>query len=235
MAPPPSYSASGIWSEVTAALLAPASLAAHVEKGEAWVVAHDLGMRANLTADEKAAVAAWLRDAAVSDGGYLTGSPLYPHLELVVDDVPVIVLARPTDGLSPAWASYSAYDARYDLPAGLYDFAAGLFPPEKAESSGLRSLFGADSVLVVERGREPRLLEAGSWRPDALVRAFLEAVPVAADELPTDDAEPDVVFLFQHDDMISEVTVTGDTVRYAKRSYRLPVTVEQLSSMLSAN
>src|SRR5690606_38995876 len=32
----PSYSTWGIWTDVTAALLAPASLAAHVEHGEAW-------------------------------------------------------------------------------------------------------------------------------------------------------------------------------------------------------
>lgn len=232
---PPSYSAYGIWGDVTAALLAPASLAAYVEQGPAWVVAHDRGLRANLAPAEKAAVAAWLRETGVSERADPSRSPLYPHLELVVDHVPILVLARPNDGFTPDWALNSAYHARYDVPDGLYDFVAGLFPPEQRDESSLRALFGADTVLVAERGREPRTIESDSWHKDALVRVFLEAVPVRAHESPTDAAEADFVFTFQHQDMISVVTVTGDLLRYAERYYRLPVSVDQLSSMLSAN
>lgn len=232
---PPSYSRWGIWSEVTAALLAPASLAAYVEQGEAWIVAHDRGMRANLTPAQQQALAAWLRETVVSDGGCPSGPPLYPHLELVVDHVPVLVLARPTDGFSPDWASHSAYCARYDVPDGLYDFAASLFPPEQPEWSSFRSLFGADEVLVMKRGREPWTTGPPSWRGDALVRVFLQAVPVDESELADASAEPDFLFSFRHGDAVSEVSVTGEIVTYAGRSYRLPLTVEQLESLLSAD
>lgn len=233
---PPSYSASGIWGDVGAALLAPERLAAYVEQRETSIVAHDRGMRVTLDPDEKTQLATLLRD--MTESGSWTGSPLYPHLEIVVDHVPILTLARSDRALSPDWARHTAYsNAAYDLPYELYEFAAGLFPPEQADWSSFRSLFGADSVLVTERGREPWTIPAASWRADALVRVFLEAAPVPhSGPAPVNDPEltPDFVFLFQHGDTVVEVTVTGEIVTYAGRAYRLAITVEQLRSMLAA-
>lgn len=232
---PPSYSAWGIWSAVGEALLAPARLAAYVEGGDAWIAAHDRGMRAVLDEEQREMVAAWLRETTVTEFGSPAGPAVYPHLELVVNHVSVLTLARPGLGVSPLWAHQTAYYAQYDVPDGLHEFAASLFLPERIEQSSFRALFNADSVEVHVQGEKQWTVGPGSWRSDMLVRAFLEAVPLAAEDPPNELAMPDVIFIFQHGDSTVDVSIMGDVVSFSGRRYRLALPLDILMATLSAS